>query len=64
MPRDKYGKAVKKDAKPGIAHKPDGFKSEDQGGSGKTPNAGKVTEKDGAKPGKTAKEPSYSRRRH
>jgi hypothetical protein len=58
MPRGKYGKAKEP------MKKPDGFKSEDQSGSGKTPNAGKVTEKDGAKPGKTAKEPSYSRKRH
>lgn len=63
MPRDKYGKAVKKDEKKGIAHKADGFKSEDQGGSGKA-GADHVTEKKGATPGKTAKEPSYGRKRH
>lgn len=40
-------------SKGGDAHKADGFKSQDQGGSGKTPNAGKVTDKS----------PNYSRKR-
>lgn len=38
----------------GVHHKADGMKSEDQGGSGKTPNAGKVTDKT----------PNYSRKRN
>lgn len=69
MPRDKYGKTVKTESRTGIAKKPDGFTGEDQAGSSKTQNAGKVTEKKGATPGKTTKEKStgkdanYSRKR-
>lgn len=53
----------------GIHHKPDGMKSEDQGGSGKA-SAGHVTEKKGASGGDTKKESStgkdahYGRKRH
>ena len=45
----------------GIHHKPDGMKSQDQGGSGKTPEAGKVTAKKGSTTGDDA---SYGRKRH
>lgn len=54
----------------GIHHKPDGMKSQDQGGSGKTPEAGHVTDKgnkgggDTAKEKMTGKDASYGRKRH
>ena len=48
----------------GVHPKTDGMKSQDQAGSGKTPDAGKVTEKKGAKPGYTKPEPAYGRKRH
>lgn len=49
----------------GEAHKADNMKSQDQSASGsKKAEAGHVTEKGGAKPGKTAAEPNYSRKRN
>jgi hypothetical protein len=45
----------------GVHHKPDGMKSQDQAGSGKTPDAGKVTAKKGSTTGDSAK---YGRKRH
>ncbi|MCA8018087.1 capsid staple protein [Burkholderia metallica] len=54
----------------GLHHKSDGMKSEDQGGSGKTPEAGHVTDKgnkgggDTAKEKMTGKDASYGRKRH
>lgn len=45
----------------GVHHKPDGMKSEDQGGSERTPTAGKVTAKKGSTTGDDA---SYTRKRH
>jgi hypothetical protein len=57
MPRGKHGKVVETASRKGIAHKPDGFTKQDQAGSGKTPEAGHVTEK-------AKKEPNYSRKRH
>jgi hypothetical protein len=47
----------------GLHHKPDGMTGQDQAGSSKTPNAGKVTEKKPASAGATGKEPNYSRKR-
>jgi hypothetical protein len=65
MPRNKFGKTVKTADQKGIAHKADGMKSEGQGGSGKTTPVGKPSvDKGKAGAGKTAKEPSYSRKRH
>ena len=52
-------------SQPGVSHGPDNMKSQDQSASGsKKPQAGHVTEKKGATPGKTAKEPNYSRKRN
>lgn len=52
-------------SKGGITHKADNMKSEDQSAGGsKKPEAGHVAEKKGATPGKTAKEPNYSRKRN
>ena len=52
-------------SKEGITHKADNMESQDQSASGsKKAKAGHVTEKKGATPGKTAKEPNYSRKRN
>jgi hypothetical protein len=49
----------------GVHHAPDGMKSQAQGGSGKTASVGKPsTDKGREGAGKTAKEPSYARKRH
>ena len=45
----------------GIHHEADGMTGEDQGGSGKTPEAGKVTAKKGSTTGDS---PNYSRKRN